>query len=234
MERGRGDRDSRPKTAAPITGGNYMAPGFGPPTVPTPSPPAFLQDGGQAFNKANREAAGQGVLGYPASAKQTLSFVLASSLPTWTGPVADVAQRRAVWQSPVIDLRADLSNQFGKKGNTTPMQRDVLLGYEYFMQVQTTWRYSGRQLNVYYVEFGHVNDPQQATQYIDRIDITSGWYSGSTVAEPLPSTFSTLTSVSTFSPIGIMRYYAVAMIFEQRDTYQAMPNESLTVASQMS
>lgn len=220
-ERGRGDRDSRPKTAAPITGGNYMAPGFGPPSVPMPHAPAFLQDGGQAFNKANREAAGQGVLGYPASAKLTLTFSAPGTLPTWSGPTTGVTSR-AVWQSPLIDLRADLQNQFGAKGNTTPMQREVLEGYRYVMQVQTTWAYNSF-MRVYYVEFGHVNNPQLASQYIDRIDITSAWWAGS---------LSSGNAIMSFAPEGILRYYAVAVIFD--NVSGGAINTPLTIASAMS
>lgn len=138
------------------------------------------------------------------------------SFPTDTryGPVGGRA--RAVWQTPLFDLRGDIGLQQGFLGNTTVMARETQLdtGYRLHLQIKrqgnATLFPSIADLRVYSQEFGAAVDPGTADFYQQRQDITAdvlAFYSGVDVNGTAVSEV-----ILRWNPEGNLRYWGVAVI----------------------
>lgn len=129
---------------------------------------------------------------------------------------------RALWKSPIFDLRPDLK----ASGSYQPEARPIMRGADFGRGARLILRSSGLTqipvgFKVYSVEFGSTNNPRQMFAMNARQDITSHFFDpwpaqqGGPPQAPGLQNFGTGASLLGWEPAANpIRFWSVAVIFE--------------------
>lgn len=138
------------------------------------------------------------------------------ALPIW-GTTTGVAAR-AIWQSPVFDLRPDVGGNY--RPVATPVPGAARLHCQVFNTTATLIQDLPSTLEVYSVEFAAPTDPGNLRAIQERLDITADFFSG------------TSSSLLEWAPVGApIRFWRVAMVFDWTDAVAPAPQTLFTYAS---
>lgn len=125
------------------------------------------------------------------------------------GPLTGVANR-AIWQSPVFDLRPDLGGNYRPVATRIPGAARMHL--QCYTSDGTFLTALPSELEVYSVEAGHLANPQEIKFIEERFDISTDFYQG------------TESTVLEWSPPGApMRFWRVSVIFDWYDALNPPP-----------
>lgn len=177
--------------------------------IPEPWPPQQPYDPRAQYQNPGN------TLPYPAPGKMPLG--LWSGAPTqmvWSAGTAPFA-RETQWQSPVFDLRPSYRNARGKDdtANTMPIWKPSATnpGAGGKLWVQISPMYGGvslKSMEVFYEEFGHIQDSSKIEKLAPETDITDQFVPGQEAM------------VLAFWPPGDgypIRYFSVKIIIKLRD-----------------
>jgi hypothetical protein len=144
------------------------------------------------------------------STEQPLVFgnpaVAPYSDPEW-GPTTDVTAR-AIWQSPIFDLRPDLGNASNYRPQAKPIPRDSTVRLQIFRPDGVFLVNSANDFLVYSVESVAISNPARLLASNDRQEITHDFYDGSQA------------SLLGWTPPGVqspVRFWRVSVIFDWID-----------------
>lgn len=136
--------------------------------------------------------------------------------PIW-GPIGP-ATARALWISPIFDLRPDISGNY--RPTATPIPGAARLHVQVFNTDGTLIQDLPSTLEVFSVEFAAPTNPDELRAIQERLDITADFFSG------------TASSLLEWAPVGApIRFWRVAMVFDWTDAVAAAPNSLFTFAS---
>lgn len=137
----------------------------------------------------------------------------------WAAPDPFTVFRRALWSTPLFDLRPDLKNRSAYQGNVQPVGKEILLGDEYALHVQVDGLDTNNMvssayfLTWYYFERGDVAQPSTNRYLNTRQEMTVDVQAGYAVNTPVVGAgVPGARSVVRFQPQGNIRYWQVIVV----------------------
>jgi hypothetical protein len=144
--------------------------------------------------------------------------------PSVTGPgTIDPLFARAIWRTPIFDLRPELNAASSYLPEASPVNRSGVYGAGARLTLETRGldTIGVMPLRVYSIEMGGVSDPRQMLAMNQRLDVTSHFLDPIPTAQGAPPQLPGLPGLITGGsmmvwepPANPMRYWQVAVIFE--------------------
>jgi hypothetical protein len=145
--------------------------------------------------------------------------------PSVIGPLTgtiDPLFARAIWRTPIFDLRPELNAASSYLPEASPVNRSGVYGAGARLTLETRGLDSiSSAIRVYSVELGGVSDPRQMLAMNQRLDVTSHFFDPIPTGQGAPPQRPGLPGLITGSsmmvwepPANPLRYWQVAVIFE--------------------
>lgn len=141
------------------------------------------------------------------------------------GPIASV-NARAVYRSPMFDLRPELGAKWGYDPIAVPITRSAdvegshLVGLLTISNPNDTPYVAVTPFTFFSVEYGAITNPQAAVQIQARQDITTEVFAGGANTN-FPSQGTPLSAMLVWEPIKHLRYWGIAIVIDYVDPLPA-------------